>query len=83
MMEVPLVTTQEYILNGFDGHVPRITVESEATPVINLPNGKHTDLENVVTKRITTESVVRTENGTTFLTIACRYVPDIKIMIAH
>lgn len=82
-MEVPLATTQEYILNGFDGLIPSITVESEATPVINLPDGQATDLENVLTKRITTESYVRQEDEKTFLTIVCRFIMTAQFTVTN
>ena len=71
-MEVPLATTQEYILHGFDDHVPKITVESEATPILKAPGGQQTDLENVKTQRVTTETFLRQEDGKNFLTIVCR-----------
>jgi len=73
-MEVPLATTQEYLLKGFDGLIPKITVESEATPILKLPDGRRTDLEDVFTKRVTTESFVRQEDGETYLTVVCRFL---------
>ena len=78
-MEVPLATTQEYLLKGFDGLIPKITVESEATPILKLPDGRRTDLEDVFTKRVTTESFVRQEDGETYLTVVCRFVLNINL----
>lgn len=76
-LEIPLTTTQEYSMKGFeDENMPKITVTSIATPSLLKPDGTSAELKNLATRKLETVHTVRTDDvtGQKYLEITCRFI---------